>query len=383
MVKTIVIDDEWYNLEETSEFVEQTHFFHVEGKYQNPILAIQEIDQIHPEVAFIDIELPEMDGITVAEKLLEKNPSIIIVFITSYNQYAVKAFDLNAMDYILKPIKRERFSQMVEKIKKEMNFRLQNVAKTLTIRCFGTFTVMIGGVVVKWERAKAEELFAYLLVHHDQFTHKDKIIEELWPGYEQEKALKILQTAVCKIRNLFASTKDSVKLEYSGSKYCLTINGADCDLFCIEQCMDTFDIDDPYTYQAIERACAIYSSGLLTEAGYLWSIQSNQQLQDQLMQRLSEIHKRYSISDNDQSVVQILKCMVKMTPSDEKLNYELMKAYQEQQDYQAVQKHYQWLEAVLKQQYDLLPSKEIQVMVQSCTSKDTVNKKSKQARTVL
>jgi two-component SAPR family response regulator len=372
MVPAIVIDDEWYNLEETSGFVEATHFFHVVGKYQNPVTALEEMNQIDAKVAFIDIELPEMDGITVAEKLLEINPSIIIVFITSYNQYAVKAFDLNAIDYILKPIKKERFNQMVEKIKKEINVRLQKHAQNVCIRCFGAFTVTIGGVVVKWERAKAEELFAYLLVHHDSFVHKDKIIEELWPGYEQEKALKILQTAVCKIRNLFSVIKDIVKLEYSGSKYCLMINGADCDLFYIEQVINMFDIDAPDTYQAIEQACEIYSNGLLTESGYLWSIQNDQQLHDTLKQVLDQILKVYRASDNDWNVVQLLKRMVRITASDEKLNYELMKLYQKRRDYQEVQNHYQWLKTILKQQYDLLPAKEIQEIAESCRSTEVV-----------
>ncbi len=47
-----------------------------------------------------------MDGITLAEKLLEKNPSILIVFVTSWNQFAVQAFDMNAIDYIMKPSKK-------------------------------------------------------------------------------------------------------------------------------------------------------------------------------------------------------------------------------------------------------------------------------------
>lgn len=66
MLKTIVLDDEWYNLEEVCELVEKTGFMQVSGKYMNPLQALEEATVLAPQVAFIDIEMPEMDGLTFA-----------------------------------------------------------------------------------------------------------------------------------------------------------------------------------------------------------------------------------------------------------------------------------------------------------------------------
>ncbi len=126
MIKVIVLDDEWYNLEEVCDLVEKTDFMQVAGKYMNPLKALEEASSIHPQVAFIDIEMPEMDGLTFAEKLIEINPETIIAFITSWNQYAARAFDINALDYVMKPIKEERFQRLVEKIRTEISQNARN-----------------------------------------------------------------------------------------------------------------------------------------------------------------------------------------------------------------------------------------------------------------
>lgn len=125
MIKTIVLDDEWYNLEEVCELVEKTGFMQVAGKYMNPLKALEEAGTLQPQVAFIDIEMPELDGLTFAERLLEIQPDVMIAFITSWNQYAVQAFELSALDYVMKPIKEERFLKLAKKIQTEIDHKKQ------------------------------------------------------------------------------------------------------------------------------------------------------------------------------------------------------------------------------------------------------------------
>ena len=121
MINVIVVDDEWYNLEEIADLIEKTGCMQVKQKYQNPINALNDFEAISPDVAFIDVDMPEISGTTLAEKFIEIKPSIHIVFITAWKQYAVDAFDLNAVDYIIKPIRIERFNKMIEKVKKKLS----------------------------------------------------------------------------------------------------------------------------------------------------------------------------------------------------------------------------------------------------------------------
>lgn len=363
MIKAIVIDDEWYNLEEISERVEKTGFIDIVGKYQNPLKALEEMFLTCPHIAFIDIELPEMDGITLAEKLLESNPSIIIVFITSWNQYAVQAFDLNALDYILKPIKTERFNRMVEKIKNEINLKSPHTSSKLTIKCFNQLEVSIGAIPVKWERAKAEEVFAYLLMHHGKYIHKEKIVESLWAEYEPTKALQILQTSVCKIRNLFSSIRNNVKLDYSGNRYCLIIENEACDYLQVEKALADFRVNDRTTYHAIENACILYEKGFLTEQGYIWSIAKDQELRECLIMSLKEMLKAYHVEGVPQNIINVLQFITRLAPFDEKINYKLIKMYKEFGYTTAALSHYEWLKKVLKEEYETGPSERIKKLM--------------------
>jgi len=190
MIRAIVVDNEYYALQEISELIKKTGFIKVEKTYENPLEALKEVETLLPQIAFLDIEMPEMDGILLAEKLLEKKPDIYVVFVTAYNKYAVQAFEINALDYVLKPIDYERFKKTLERIKKSFNHEpVLEKQLTIQIKCFNQLEVLKNGIPVKWGRSKAEELFAYLLMNHGIRVHKEAIIEDLWPDYPPQKSL--------------------------------------------------------------------------------------------------------------------------------------------------------------------------------------------------
>ena len=79
--------------------------------------AVEAIDEHHPDVAFLDIRMPGLTGLEVAAAAAEASPSTQVVFVTAYNQYAIDAFDRGAVDYLLKPISRERLAETVKRVK--------------------------------------------------------------------------------------------------------------------------------------------------------------------------------------------------------------------------------------------------------------------------
>ena len=272
MIHTIVVDDEWYSLTEICDLVEKTGVMSVEGRFQNGADVLQEMERIHPQAAFIDIEMPEMDGLTLAEKLLEANPNIKIVFITGWNKYAVSAFELNALDYIMKPVNKARFEKMAQRLQDELSIQKASNAAALTIHCFGKFEALKNGNPIVWQRTKAEELFALLVLNADTFVHRDVILENLWPYYERDKSLTILQTSVCKIRNILSGCGESIRLTYADGKYGLFLSpDVACDYLTVRSAVRQFRADDRRTHKAIYDACAVFQKGLLLYNGYLWS----------------------------------------------------------------------------------------------------------------
>lgn len=359
MIKAIVVDDEWYNLEEICELVENTGFMQVEERYQNPIKVLEDSARISVQIAFIDIEMPGMDGITLAEKLLELQPGIKIVFITAWNQYAVQAFELNALDYLMKPVNSSRFHKMADRIKDEI--QVQEIEKTnvLTINCFDKMGVFINEEPVIWERTKAEELFYFLLMHHDTFVHKDIIIEYLWTKYEYSKALPILQTSVCKIRNVFSGLKKEVKLAYSMNSYGIFLPSATCDYFDIEQAITSYQTGNPETYENVIEAGKLYKDGFLTPQGYLWSIDKDEEIHTKLISILKEILKENKDSNYKGYKTEIMGILATLAPDEEEIQYLFLENLLAENKKKEIERHVLWLEKVLKEGFDIMLSDRI------------------------
>lgn len=119
LLKTIIIDDEPDSIRlleiQLSQFCPQVI---IAGTFTSSLKALQEIEKIQPDLLFLDIEMPVINGFELLEKILHLNFSVI--FITAYNQYALKAFRFNALDYLLKPIDAANLIEAVVKAEKKI-----------------------------------------------------------------------------------------------------------------------------------------------------------------------------------------------------------------------------------------------------------------------
>jgi len=117
-MRALIVDDEIYSREELESMLEETGEFIVLGKCANAVEAIRAINRERPDVLFLDIQMPAINGFELLSMIDEKvMPSV--VFVTAYDEYALKAFDENALDYLLKPVGKERLSKTVDKLKKQ------------------------------------------------------------------------------------------------------------------------------------------------------------------------------------------------------------------------------------------------------------------------
>ncbi len=116
--KTIIIDDERLAREEVKRALSNYPEFVVLGEAANVDEAIVLIEKECPDLIFLDIHMPEKSGFDLLEELTVVPE---VVFTTAYDQYAVKAFEVNALDYLVKPLREERFATCIEKIKMEVS----------------------------------------------------------------------------------------------------------------------------------------------------------------------------------------------------------------------------------------------------------------------
>jgi two-component system response regulator LytT len=120
-ISTIIVDDEQLAREELSYLLKSVGDVEVVAQGSNGVEAIQLIREHNPELVFMDVQMPGLDGFQVIKKLVDKKvPLPQIVFATAFDQYAVRAFEVNAIDYLLKPFDKKRVAQSVDKARQKL-----------------------------------------------------------------------------------------------------------------------------------------------------------------------------------------------------------------------------------------------------------------------
>ena len=116
-MKVVIVDDEYYAMQGLKMELEDIGGIEIMGIYEDGSKMLDDIKEIRPDIIFLDIEMPQMNGFELLEKLADTGLSPTIVFITAYSHYAVKAFEINAIDYIVKPETKNRLLKTIERIK--------------------------------------------------------------------------------------------------------------------------------------------------------------------------------------------------------------------------------------------------------------------------
>ncbi len=119
-ITALIIDDEQLARDELKYLLESAGDVEVLGQGRNGIEAVTLIRSLEPDVVFLDVQMPGLDGFAVIKKLLDAGdpePMPQIVFATAFDQYAVRAFDVNAIDYLLKPFDRARVLQALQRVR--------------------------------------------------------------------------------------------------------------------------------------------------------------------------------------------------------------------------------------------------------------------------
>ncbi|MDY6276227.1 MAG: response regulator [Bacilli bacterium] len=192
--------------------------------FSNPDKALEEAKKNRIDLAFLDIEMPHLNGIQLAKKLKAINPQTKVIFVTAYDNYALDAFKVHASGYVTKPVN-------VDKIKKELE-QLEGLVelqptKKIQIKCFGNFEIFYQGEPVKFAYQKSKEVVAYLVDREGSMVNVNELNAVLWE--EDHKSY---------LRNLIADIKNSLTAINCGDVFikrhnecAIDINKVDCDAF--------------------------------------------------------------------------------------------------------------------------------------------------------
>lgn len=120
MLRVVLVDDERPALDELEFLLSGCSLCNIIEKFTNPLEALEYIKMEEPDVVFLDINMPVLDGLSLAREMVKLNLRTSIVFASAYDHYALSAFDMNAIDYVLKPYDKDRIFKAIRKIRNKL-----------------------------------------------------------------------------------------------------------------------------------------------------------------------------------------------------------------------------------------------------------------------
>lgn len=121
-IRTLIVDDMLLARRRIRRYLSADPEIVIVGECSDGLNAVRAIEELRPDLLFLDVQMPEMDGFQVLERVGQELVSVVI-FVTAYDQFALRAFDVHALDYLLKPFERERFYRAIERAKAQIKQR--------------------------------------------------------------------------------------------------------------------------------------------------------------------------------------------------------------------------------------------------------------------
>ncbi|MGG4094992.1 response regulator [Paenibacillus lautus] len=365
-MKVILVDDEPLALKylERQLLKLDTMSIDVIGTYSNPFEGRDEILIRDVDIVFLDISLPELNGIELAEQLLEQKPHLCIVFVTGYHEYAVTAFELNAVDYIVKPVQLDRVAKTMERLRSRIASRPEEVMESnRNIRMTMFRQVMIEQpneqgqfALLHWRTTRAQEIFIYLLQHRGQLVRKSALIDMLWPEFDMDKAYPQLYTAIYHIRKTLEPYDTRFQITNTTEGYVLNMEGVQLD---IEEWENWFKLNPSVSAELIERhieMMKLYTGDYLQEYDYWWAEGERQRLKELWLSVSLSMADWYVDQERIDEAILCYFSIQRQHHLEEKAYFSLMKIYALQDNPAQVHRQFSLLCQVLEDEMGEEPS---------------------------
>jgi two-component system LytT family response regulator len=225
-MKIIVVDDEIASL---SIFLSHViGYDEIEYKFfqEHPAKAIDYVKDNLVDAAFLDIQMPEMDGITLAHEILKVSPKTSIIFITghTYDAEALKQeFGPSLLGFAYKPYDSAILNRYIE----QLHFHMAR--PTLRFKTFGAFDLFVNGQPLHFTSSKSKELLALLVAYEGSSLTMDDAIGHLWPEKNIDLAKRLYRDAVWRLRSALKDAGISFLIDFKRAMLSLKTEGIECD----------------------------------------------------------------------------------------------------------------------------------------------------------
>jgi len=326
------------------------------------------------ELAFVDISMPGENGLTFAEQMEKTGSRTRIAFVTSHKQYALRAYELSVVDYLVKPVSQERLERTVNRVlagrKTAGAPGLGSLAASggssgLSITALGDFSVQSEAGRVKWISNKSAELFAYLLINRGKRVSRSRLVSDIFGGMTRDNAEKYLNTAVYQLRKSLEpfGLRDRVRSENDG--YALELENAAIDYELFEK-QATADTDD---LEALLRAEKLYTGDLFGSKAYVWAIHETERLVELYASFVRKVAEALLAARRPGDALKLLLKLYARNSLDETVVGLMLQAHASEGNKKALTARYTDYVRLLNRELGIRPSMELLLLYDSLVSK--------------
>lgn len=285
---------------------------------------ISKIDQYiyhyAPHAVILETCYLSISGIEVARYLAQRYPHIIIIFMTKHKHYALTAFEMRAVDYLVHPITPVRLNKMVRKLQ-ALN-EVLDLTQRIYIDVLGQVTVKDYQLQpIKTRTKKATELLCFLWYTQQTPPSRDLIIEALWPDTPVQKAIELLHSTLYQLRKVLQLHGYEEAIIVRNRRYNLMI-----DVVADSQCVTSLIATIPYEQTSIDTILRYYKGEAFEDVSYSWTNAMQQIIQDKVRNYFLDLLTQ---DVSAKSKVQIAEHLYHSKTYDEHCVLTLMKYYYE------------------------------------------------------
>ena len=223
-MKILLVDDEKLQLTRLEETVKKVLPTAEIFSFTNPLEALKEGKSSTIDIAFLDIEMPKLNGIQLAKSLKNINPIINIIFVTAYDSFAIDAMKMHASGFISKPVNKEKILEEIDGLRYPVEL---TPTKKLQVKCFGNFEVFSNGEPIKFTYNKSKELFAYLIDREGSAINVNELNAILW----EEDHKSYLRNLISDIQRTLKKVNASDVFIKRHNECYIDITKVDCDAY--------------------------------------------------------------------------------------------------------------------------------------------------------
>lgn len=329
-MRTIIIDDERPSLELLKRIISKNENLEIVGEFMDGQEALEQMDILLPDVVFADIEMPYLNGINFAAKIKEKEDTQI-VFVTAYEHYALEAFEVNAVNYILKPITEESLNITVERLLKYYKppKYLWEQRKQNKILSLGIFQIYgeKEGELIKWPTLKTKELFAYFLCERERELDKWQLCDILWPDALPEKAIHSLHSTINRMKSTLKAAGIKATIQCNKGKYFIDLQSL---LWDAEEMVIYLERNQDITTRNIltfEKILDLYQGELFESEGYIWAIVRSEKIKRHYLEGRKKLAEYYMVCKNYYQAEKHFEKIINIEPTNEDSVVRLMYLY--------------------------------------------------------